>query len=169
MTHRPTGPAATAGRILVVEDSSSARRLLQDVLLRLGAELPNLRIASSVVEALTLFTQWRPDVVFVDVELRADASGTSSPKTSTPSDRDPKDGGELAALFLARNPRVRVIVCSASDPTDPRVAELVEQHRVEFITKPILAARVEAVLTQHRPERELLSSGQADPAPRPRR
>ncbi len=146
MTRRGAGPAARAGRILVVEDSPSARRLIQDVLLRLGAELPNLRVAGSVVEALTLFTQWRPNVVFLDIELRnapAGGLGTVGPR---PSPQDPKNGAELALLFLGRNPGVRVILCSATDPSDPRVADLVAQGKVEFIVKPLLAARVEEVL-----------------------
>jgi len=44
----PGPPAASVGRILVVEDSPSARRLMQDVLVRLGAELPSLRVAGTV-------------------------------------------------------------------------------------------------------------------------
>jgi CheY-like chemotaxis protein len=139
-------PAARAGRILVVEDSPSARRLLQDVLLRLGAELPNLRMAGTVLEALTTFTEWRPQVVFVDVELGHGTATSPTAATGTRSPSDPTDGAELALLILARHPSVRVIVCSATDPSDPRVARLVQDGRVEVITKPILASRVEEVL-----------------------
>lgn len=146
MTRRGAGPAARAGRILVVEDSPSARRLIQDVLLRLGAELPNLRVAGTVVEALTLFTQWRPNVVFLDVELRSAPAAGLGPAGPRPAPQDPKNGAELAMLFLGRNPGVRVILCSATDPSDPRVADLVTQGKVEFIVKPLLAARVEEVL-----------------------
>jgi CheY-like chemotaxis protein len=150
MTRRTNGPAANVGRILVVEDSPSARRLLQDVLLRLGAELRNLRVASTVVEALTLFSQWRPDLVFVDVELRADAGTSPAFELTSSTNRDPKDGVELAKLFLARHPGVRVIVCTAADASEPRVAELIQEPRVQFIMKPVLAARVEKLLTQSR-------------------
>jgi CheY-like chemotaxis protein len=148
MTRPDLGPAARAGRILVVEDSPSARRLLQDVLLRLGAQLPNLRAAGTVVEAQTLFAQWRPDVVFVDVELRGGAGPSSAVDATSAADPDPKNGADLALMFLARNPGVRIIVCSASDPSDPRVAGLVKQRKVEFILKPLLAARVEEVLAR---------------------
>jgi CheY-like chemotaxis protein len=142
------GPATNAGRILVIEDSPSARRLLQDILMRLGAELPNLRVASSVVEGLTLFTQWRPDVVFVDLELRPRATDGLPSNGPAPSPSDPKDGGELAQLFRRRNSAVRVILCSASDPTDPRLASLVESGEAEFIMKPLIAARVGEVLAR---------------------
>ncbi|HTW40173.1 MAG TPA: response regulator [Thermoplasmata archaeon] len=148
MTRHDSGPAAKVGRILVVEDSPSARRLLQDILLRLGAELPNLRVAGTVVEGLTLFTQWRPDLVFVDLELRphpTDGLPSDGPK---PSPSDPKNGAELAELFRRRNSSVRVILCSASDPADPRVASLVDAGQAEFIMKPLVAARVEEVLSR---------------------
>jgi CheY-like chemotaxis protein len=146
MSRIPGKPAASVGRILVVEDSPSARRLMQDVLLRLGASLPTLRVAGNVVEALTLFTDWKPDVVFVDIELNRDP--TSPPPGDRPvrSEHDPKDGIELAVLLLARNPRVQVIICSAADPSDPRVARILTEGRTYFITKPVLAGRVEEVL-----------------------
>jgi CheY-like chemotaxis protein len=155
VTRRGAGPGARAGRILVVEDSPSARRLIQDVLLRLGAELPNLRVAGTVVEALTLFTQWRPNVVFLDVELRSAPTNGLAPTPPPSSAQDPKNGAELAILFLSRNPGVRVILCSATDPSDPRVADLVAEGKVEFIVKPLLAARVEEVLgraSSHSPD-----------------
>jgi CheY-like chemotaxis protein len=142
-----SGPAGRAGRILIVEDSPSARRLIQDVLRRLGAELPNLRLASTVLEALTTFTEWRPQVVFVDIEL----AHATAPSAAARSSQDPQDGAELAQLLLSRNPSVRVIVCSAADPGDPRVAGLLSEPRVAFITKPLLASRVEEVLTRLAP------------------
>jgi CheY-like chemotaxis protein len=151
MSRRDAGPGASAGRILVVEDSPSARRLLQDVLIRLGAELPNLRVAGTVVEALTLFTQWRPEVVFLDIELRAGSAPALPTESRPPSPQDPKDGAELALLFLSRDPSVRVILCSATDPSDPRVAKLVADQKAEFIMKPLLAARVEEVLSHSGP------------------
>jgi CheY-like chemotaxis protein len=151
MTRPPVPPAAAAGRILVVEDSPSARRLMQDILLRLGAELPNIRVAGTVVEALTLFSQWRPNVAFIDIELHRAPSGSLPGETAASTEHDPKDGIELAEVLLARNPRLRVIMCSASDPSDTRAAGLVAAGRVEFITKPLLAARVEEFLAKGPP------------------
>jgi CheY-like chemotaxis protein len=148
MPRHDAGPAARVGRILVIEDSPSARRLIQEILLRLGAELPNLRVAGTVLEGLTLFTQWRPDVVFLDLELKPVAPTGLPSNGPAPSPTDPKDGAELAQLFLKRNSAVRVILCSASDPSDPRVAALVDSAQAEFIMKPLLAARVEDVLAR---------------------
>jgi CheY-like chemotaxis protein len=153
MTRRDDGPAANIGRILVVEDSASARRLLQDILLRLGAELPDLRIAGTILEAMTLVSQWRPQIVFVDVELRAAPVPTLGAPAAAPSPQDPKDGVELARLIRTRNPGVRIIVCSATDPSEPRVAKLVQELHLEYIVKPIVAARVADVLAREPPLR----------------
>jgi CheY-like chemotaxis protein len=148
MTRRGGGPASRVGRILVVEDSPSARRLLQDVLIRLGAELPNLRVAGTVVEALTLFAQWRPNLVFLDIQLRAPPPSALPGSTPAPSPNDPKDGVEMAIAFLQRNPGVRIVLCSATDPSDARVSKLLSDRKVEFIVKPLVAARVEEVLSR---------------------
>jgi CheY-like chemotaxis protein len=142
------GRAARLGRILVVEDSPSAQRLMQDILLRLGVELPNLRLAGTAREALTIFTQWRPDLVFVDIELRP---GPPAPAMDvpTPSGRpDPRDGVELARLFRTRDPSVTILISSATDPSDPRLVALRSEGPVEALTKPLLASRVEEVLNR---------------------
>jgi CheY-like chemotaxis protein len=143
----PGPPAASVGRILVVEDSPSARRLMQDVLVRLGAELPSLRVAGTVGEALQQFTDWRPEVVFVDIELDRGDATTISVDAPRRLDRDPKDGVELAEFMLRRDPRVHVILCSATDPSDPRIARLMANGKVHFILKPLRAARVEEMLS----------------------
>ncbi len=148
MSRREDGPASRVGRILVVEDSPSARRLLQDVLLRLGAELPNLRVAGTILEAMTLYSQWRPNVVFVDVELREPASNGLPTRGATPGENDPKDGVDLARLMRTRNAGTRIILCSATDPSEPRIAALARDHDIEYIVKPLLAARVAEVLSR---------------------
>jgi CheY-like chemotaxis protein len=137
-----------------VEDSPSARRLLQDILLRLGADLENLRLAGTISEATELFARWHPDLVFLDLQLGspdaaegASASASSSPETV-------QDGVGLAVLFRREDPEVRIIICTASDPDDPRVAHMLRGGDVDFIVKPMLAARVE----------ELLARGQVEPS-----
>ena len=140
------GRYATNHRILVVEDSPSARKLLQELLLRLGVGLPDLRMAATVPEALQLYAQWRPDIVFLDLQLRPppDARPTNG-SGSRPADY-PHNGADLALQLLQRNPALKIVVCSASDPADTAVGDLVKKGKVEAIVKPILAARVKEVL-----------------------
>lgn len=130
-------------RILAVEDSPSARKLLQGVLLRLGVALPDLRFASDASEALQLFTQWRPDIVLLDIQLRPGA-GEGPPEEGAPA--RPLNGDELARQLLERNPRLNLVLVTASDQSDPKVRALLARGAVDLIIKPVLAARVQEVL-----------------------
>jgi CheY-like chemotaxis protein len=132
----------------VVDDSPSARKLLQQLLLRIGYELPNIRLATSPREALVLFTQWKPDVVFLDLELRAAAEeigGTGA--------KEPGTGAELAFHFLARNPAVKVIICSATDADTTQVRDLVREGKVLAMVKPLMASKIQDALNVTPPVR----------------
>jgi CheY-like chemotaxis protein len=138
----------TAMKILAVENSASAQRLMQAVLLKLGVQLPDLRLASSSTEAIQTFTSWRPDIVFVDLDL-SDPS-PPRPRPDPPSgDRTPKemDGDSLARLLLERNPRLNVVVVTAYDADHPRVQSLLASGVRDVIMKPLRAARVQEALT----------------------
>ncbi len=130
----------------MIEDSPSARKLLQDLLIRLGVSLPDLRMASSFPAALQVYTQWRPDVVFVDLQLRPPDGAGAPAATANPANRYPKDGGELAIQLLQRTPSLKLVVCSAADPSESEVADLIAKGRVQSIVKPIVAYKVKAVL-----------------------
>lgn len=132
-------------RILVVEDSPSARKLMQGILLKLGITLPELRLASDVEEAVRTFTDWRPEIVFLDVVLRPTAPAPT-PAAGSTSGVSARDGVDLAAVFLARDPGVRVVVCSASDSSDPRIRDLLETPRTQFVLKPVVALRIREAL-----------------------
>jgi CheY-like chemotaxis protein len=138
-----TGRAPIGRRILVVEDSPSARRLMQALLLRLGATLPDLRLTSTATEAMQVFAQWRPEVVFLDMELRTPPDRNGSAAGPASSTSLPTNGAELAMKFLERDPNVKIVMCSASEPTRTPVAELVRSGRMQAIVKPVLAAKVQ--------------------------
>ncbi|HEV2520234.1 MAG TPA: hypothetical protein VGX00_06400 [Thermoplasmata archaeon] len=148
---RRSGPdAGGAGslKILAVEDSPSARKVLQGVLLRLGVALQDLRLASDSVEAMRVFSQWQPDLVFVDVELhpspiRAAPDGIGGAKGDP---NVPVDGDELARRLLDRAPNLHLVVVTAFDQDHPRVKALLKGGAAEVIVKPVLASRVEEIL-----------------------
>jgi CheY-like chemotaxis protein len=136
-------------KILAVEDSPSARKVFQGVLLRLGVSLRDLRLASNSSEALQLFSQWRPDLVFIDVELRTSAlrpSATPPPPTDGVS--APMDGDELARHLLERNPRLHLVVVTAFDRDNPRVKALLKNGAADVVVKPVLASRIQEILTR---------------------
>jgi CheY-like chemotaxis protein len=139
-------PRAT--RVLVVEDSSSARRVMQELLFGLGATAENLRLASNSMEALRFATEWPPDLVFLDMELRPEESdaapmpsrGSASVATQL------LNGDALGRELLRANPSLPIVVVTALDPANPRVRELRKQGAVDVITKPVRAARVQEVM-----------------------
>ncbi|MCI4351234.1 MAG: hypothetical protein L3K15_06955 [Thermoplasmata archaeon] len=138
-------------KILAVENSASAQRLMQAVLLKLGVQLPDLRLASSSSEAIQTFTSWRPDVVFVDLDL----GGPNPARPAGPSsggEKAPKevDGDDLAKLLLVRNPQLHVVVVTAYDRDHPRVQALLAGGVRDVIMKPLRAARVEEALARCR-------------------
>lgn len=146
----PSIRAALGKRILVVEDSPSARKLLQELLLRLGVSLPDLRLASTVLEALQVFSSWEPEIVIVDLQLRS-APGPSDPSPDPApgagADR-PTNGAELVVQLLQRNPGLKVIICSASDPEGPVLTPLLRKGRVLSMMKPVLASKLADVLSR---------------------
>jgi CheY-like chemotaxis protein len=134
--------SALSRRILIVEDSPSARKLLQALLLRLGVTLPNLRMAANSSEALQLFTAWQPEIAFVDLQLRGGPSAPSGGADET------KNGADLAVEFLKRNPSLKVIICSASEPEPGVLDPFFKAGRAHAMVKPVLASKVADMLTR---------------------
>jgi CheY-like chemotaxis protein len=138
--------AALGKRILVVEDSPSARKLIQELLLRLGASLPDLRLAATVPEALQLFASWEPQIAIVDLQLRGSSAPGNAP--SAPGPNVPTGGAELALELLHRNPGLKVIICSASEPEDTALKPLLQKGRILSMMKPVLASKLAEVLSR---------------------
>jgi CheY-like chemotaxis protein len=140
---RISSDSGNGRRILIIDDSPSARRNIQTVLQRIGFSASDLKSASTAEEAVQLFTQWRPGIVFLDLELRT--------PTTPPAAKDAPvtpNGAELAFLFLARNPRVKLIVCSASNVEGTRVGAFAKAHTIEAMVKPIIASKILDVLVR---------------------
>ena len=142
-------------KILAVEDSPSARKVFQAVLLRLGVSLQDLRLASSSTEAFQLFSDWRPDLVFVDVELRrSPARPSSAPVSPERAESVPMDGDELAKHLLAKEPELKLVVVTAYDRDNPRVKALLKIGAADVIVKPVLASRVQEILNRFSPSKD---------------
>jgi CheY-like chemotaxis protein len=132
-------------KILIIDDSPSARKLIQQLLLRIGYQLPSIRIAATPQEAIVIFTQWRPNVVFLDLELKLPADAVPAVPA-----KEAVTGADLAFLFLERNPEVKIVVCSASDPEETRVRELVRVGTIQAMVKPLIAGKVLETLSSLR-------------------
>lgn len=139
----PQVRSAMGKRILVIEDSPSARKLIQGLLLRLGVSLPDLRLAETADAALRVFTAWDPQVAIVDLQLRPPAG---APSGGTGRADASMNGAELALQMIQRNPALKVIICSASEPEHTALKPLVASGRVLSMMKPVLASNLAEVL-----------------------
>ncbi|MFO7605988.1 MAG: sigma-54 dependent transcriptional regulator [Desulfurivibrionaceae bacterium] len=103
-----------AGRILLIDDDDSLRRVTEYNLVAAGFEVTT---AASGKEGLAGFAEYEPDLVVTDVEL-GDMNGL-----------------ELLAGFKKSNPDVPVIVITAYGTIDMAVKAMA-QGAFNFITKP---------------------------------
>ncbi|MCI4321412.1 MAG: hypothetical protein L3K05_03805, partial [Thermoplasmata archaeon] len=127
-------------------DSPSARRLLQGLLLRLGVTLPDLRLAADVPEALQVFTRWNPEIAIIDIELRSRPAAVPAPEPDGTARPYATNGAELALQLLQRDPQLKVVISSASEPDGTVLGPLLKKGRVLAMMKPLLAAKVAETL-----------------------
>jgi len=130
-------------KVLVVDDEPQIRTLLKATLARAGYSIIE---ASNAREALASKSIDKPDLVLLDLGL------------------PDRDGLELVSA-LAAEPRSAVLVISARDQTEQKVAAL-DLGADDYVTKPFdteeLLARVRASLRQRlasEAERQVVDSG----------
>lgn len=135
--------AASLAKVLVVDDEPQIRTLLKATLGRAGYAVVE---AGSAREALNAKAIDKPDLVLLDLGL------------------PDRDGLELVTL-LRQEPRAALIVVSARDQTDQKVAAL-DLGADDYVTKPFdteeLLARVRASLRQRlasEAERQVVEAG----------
>jgi CheY-like chemotaxis protein len=134
--------SARGMRFLAVEDSASARKVIQGVLVGLGVGTEDLRLASDAEAGLAIASDWQPDVVFLDMELwgpEPPGDGTTVPAAS---------GDALGRTLLKNRRPPKVVVMTALDRDNPRVQSLLGEGAVDVILKPVRAARVHEVLAR---------------------
>jgi CheY-like chemotaxis protein len=134
-------------RILAVDDSSSARKVFQNLLVGLGIESSDVRLASDAVDGLRIATEWAPEIVFLDMELEGPALGLP-PQDGGSGRSAGRSGDSLGRALLRRSPRPKIVMVTALDRDDARVKALLQDGAVDVIMKPVRAARVHEVL-QH--------------------
>jgi two-component system, chemotaxis family, protein-glutamate methylesterase/glutaminase len=112
----PAPPPPRAARVLVVDDSAFARKVLREVLSR-APDLEVVGIARDGLEALEKIAELKPDVVTLDLVMPG------------------LDGlGVLRELPAVGAPRV--VVVSISDEQSELVVEALQLGAVDFVRKP---------------------------------
>jgi two-component system, chemotaxis family, protein-glutamate methylesterase/glutaminase len=109
-------------RVLIVDDSPTARHALTRAIEDRAAGIHVVGTAGTVKEALRLRDSLRPDIVTMDVHLGKD------------------DGVELAARMMSARP-LPIVVITAADPRDPALAfRVMDAGALEVLAKPHDAA-----------------------------
>lgn len=128
--------SATPLKVLIVDDEAPARSRMRDLLADIGAALPAVVVAEAGNgrEALALAQQERPEVVLLDVRMPG------------------MDGIEVAQHLRAFDPPPAVIFATAYDSYAIRAFDL---HAVDYLLKPIRAARLQEALARARAARPL--------------
>jgi len=112
-------------RVLIVEDELIAAEFLREIVERNGAEV--LDIVDTGKEAVRTVLQRQPDVVFMDIMLRDNMSGSE------------------AALAISRQSDTKIIFLTAYADAE-MIDYAVESHAAAYLTKPYNEAEIVAAL-----------------------
>ena len=114
-----------AARILIVDDSAVARKILREIVTALGHEV--VGEAASGSQAFIEYTRLKPDVVTMDLTMQG------------------LGGAEATSKIIAAYPNARIIVVSAMEERRA-VIDALERGARHFIIKPISKEQIAAVL-----------------------
>lgn len=114
--------------ILLVDDSETILETLKETLEHFGVPEENIFTASNPKDALRVFGESKPPVVFMDLDLNG-----------TP-------GDPVGFKILKTVPSTKLIVMSGYDRRDPRVRDLVSAGAYEFLEKPLRVSRLQQLM-----------------------
>ena len=101
-------------KVLIVDDETKARTIIEHYLVTLVPEIKEIRHASSVDEALGILQKYRPAIVFLDIEMPG------------------RDGFDL--LTTLRNPRFETIFITAYNQY---AIQAIRFSAMDYLIKPI--------------------------------
>ena len=111
-------------KVMLIEDEPGIRKLLRKIIERQeGFEV--VAEAEDFAGAVTEFTKYRPDIVFVDIDLKGES------------------GLECAKVFVELNPKLKVIFATAHSEY---MANAFEIYAFDYLVKPFDVERVNRTL-----------------------
>lgn len=122
------------GRCLVVDDSPTIRLTLKAMLERLGVPASRVDMAATGEDAMRLFEDEAPELVFLDVEM------------------PDVEGHEVCRRMLDLRPLAKVVAVTGLERNDPRVRDLVTRGAFDVVQKPLRLDRMQALLDEVRRE-----------------
>lgn len=117
-----------ARNYLIVDDSPVICTTLRKMLTKAGIPEDQIETVQSGDEALDLFYQLEPDVVFMDVQMPG------------------MDGEETASMMMTEDPDVKIIVVTGMGMDDQRVKNLRSLGAFELLEKPIHSEDIDDVI-----------------------
>lgn len=118
-------------KTLLVDDEQKARNILQHYISNFIPEISETKQASSVDEALTLLTNWQPDIVFLDVEMPH------------------KNGFDF--LIASKNPSFDVIFTTAYNQY---AIQAIRFSALDYLLKPVDPDELKAAVNRHLEKKE---------------
>ncbi len=115
-------------KVLLVDDARAVIEAMSKALQRLGVPASGIATASTREEAMRLFKELKPPIVFMDMNLGRDL------------------GDEAAREMLDITPSAKLIVVTGLGPDHPRVRDVVSAGAYAVIEKPVRLTRVREVL-----------------------
>lgn len=113
--------------VLIIDDSFTARRMLSDILTAAGYEV--IAAASNGEEGISLFQQYHPDIVTMDIAMPV------------------MDGISALRLIMALDEEAKIVMVS-SVTQSRKMEEALRAGAVDFIMKPFEAADILAVVNR---------------------
>lgn len=110
-----------AKRIMITDDALFMRVTLKNILTQHGLEV--VAEASNGREAVELYEQYKPDLVFMDITMPE------------------MDGLEALKAIRAKDPNAKVVMCTAMGQKQT-VVEAIQAGAKDFIVKPFQPERI---------------------------
>jgi two-component system LytT family response regulator len=117
-----------ARHYLIVDDSPVIRQTLEKMLARFCPDGHRVSSAENSEQALKIFRDEQPDVVFMDIQL------------------PDVDGEQTAQVMFTEDPSTKVIIISGLMEDDQRIRDLISMGAFDFLQKPIHSEDVKELI-----------------------
>ncbi|MCD6445895.1 response regulator [Candidatus Bathyarchaeota archaeon] len=118
--------------VLIVDDAAFMRMILKKIVMNSGNQV--VAEAANGDEAITLYKQYRPDIVLLDIVM--------------PPGKETKDGIDTLRKIRSTDPNAKVIMCSSMGQ-QALITEALKLGAKDFIVKPFKPNKVMEVLAKY--------------------
>lgn len=115
-------------RFLIVDDSPTIRYQLTEILMHLGASQDQIFTAEDGSQAIRVFPETKPDIVFMDINMPN------------------QDGVQAAQALFKMQPNLKIVVMTGMSRGDPAPLRLISEGAYAFLQKPLEQEDVKRVL-----------------------